>query len=414
MKLVITGPSGVGKTTVFRWLKQRKVPLPIVELDNFLPREPRTRNWRLKSYEGFMTSARGNAAGAILVGQVPVAEFLSFTGHSSPTFFLYLALSEEVRKKRLQDRGWSEEAIEGHRKWHIRAGLDAENIPPEVVRVDCTGKTVDEIGDAVLEWIMEKIQKYAGKPEVNIEPVVHNNSHKEWVEKLPKAKSLDDVYSILKSSPADKRFDIYHPLPFGTLRKLKTTVRRAEFARKLKLIRDVIELIRVDKHVTAAEVKVIDIGANSGAIAFDLAGCGYDVTAVEPDAKYYVLGKTLARVTGTRVNWRNASLGSALQPDENFHLGLVLSVFQWAAQGGQNIDIAGKDLRHVSNRCEYMLFEQGFNEGHSCFSTDDPDHYRALIQMILSHTSYTNFRMLPTTELYPGQIRHLVLCWGRR
>jgi broad-specificity NMP kinase/SAM-dependent methyltransferase len=417
MNLVITGPSGVGKTTVFRWLKREGVPLPIVELDNFLPQEPRTRNWRLKSYENFVTSKRGNAMGAILVGQVPVAEFLSYTEHltnPSTTFFLYLALSEEVRRKRLEDRGWSEESIEGHRNWHIRAGLDAESISPELPTVDCTGKSVDEIGREVLEWIVTKMQEHSGSTDMEFEPTVRNDSHKRWVEELPTAKSLDEIRSIIMSSPADEHFAMYHPLPFARLHKLKTAVGRAEFTRKAKLIRDSIELIRLDKRATASEIKVIDIGANSGGVAFDLASCGYDVTAVEPDARYYALGKAVARVSGTRVYWRHASLGSALQQDEHFHLGLALSVFQWAARGGKNIENAGRELRHVSEHCEYMLFEQGFNAGHSCFRTDDSDHYRALVHMLLTHTCYTNFRMLPTTELYPGQVRYLVLCWGRR
>ncbi len=235
-----------------------------------------------------------------------------------------------------------------------------------------------------------------------------------WMQDLPKAKSLEEVALLLKSTATENYYDIYHPLPFYELGGLRTAVKKSAFLGKIEIIKDAASRLMIEKMLKAVEMKVIDIGASAGGIALALAIDGFNVTAVEPDEKYFSLGITISRLRNIDINWRNESLETAINEQEHYHVAILSSVFQWAAKGGENIKAAGKALHWVSEHCDHMMFEQGFTKGTSCFVTDNPDHYQEIIKLLLMYTSYNDFKMLSTTELYPGQMRYLVLCSGHR
>jgi len=141
-----------------------------------------------------------------------------------------------------------------------------------------------------------------------------------------------------------------------------------------------------------------------------LAKAGAKVTAFEPHLRYGPIGEFLVKEKKFDIDWYNVQFEQKLVSQRQFDVVLMLSVFQWMADGGNTFREANECLRRISEMSRYMIFELGFNKGKSCIRTAKRNHYAALVQLLYNNTAYRNFMLLGTTRLWASYSRYLVLC----
>ena len=73
--------------------------------------------------------------------------------------------------------------------------------------------------------------------------------------------------------------------------------------------------------------------------------------------------------------WNDVQFDPQLVKGQYFDLSLVLSVFQWMAEGGEKLHEATEILQLISKMSRYMIFELGFSSGKSCIRTTKYNHY---------------------------------------
>ena len=155
---------------------------------------------------------------------------------------------------------------------------------------------------------------------------------------------------------------------------------------------------------------MLDIGANAGFYTFSLAADGLSVLAVEPHPRYAKIGRFLAAQKQLPVQWVDRPFDCELIRGRRFDVALMLSVFQWMASAGEDLDAAAARLQCVSKSCNYLIFELGFNSGANCLRTRRLNHYAELVRMLRQYTAYTHFKLLGQTALWGRGKRYLVLC----
>lgn len=220
-------------------------------------------------------------------------------------------------------------------------------------------------------------------------------------------RTLQDLAEDFVRRPVEKGGHVYHPIPFEEFNILKTSSDSQEANAKLEKIR------RFALQVFPAGLaglRILDVGANAGFYSFSLAKEGAHVTAFEPHPRYGPAGEFIARLKRLPVDWIRADFNERLLHGRRFDCALMLSVFQWMADGGKSLGQACRDLQVVSRRSSCMVFELGFNAGLSCLRTKNKNHYAALIDLLRSHTDYVCFKALGRTRPWKGAARHLIAC----
>lgn len=232
-------------------------------------------------------------------------------------------------------------------------------------------------------------------------------------------RSIEDVIRDLEANPVEKGGNVYHPIPFPEFAHLKTSTNPDEVRLKWAAIEATV--LRMFPQ-GAAGLRVLDIGANAGFYSYSLAADGATVTAFEPHPRYGPIGKFLVHEKDLRVDWRDCAFSPELVRGQSFDATLMLSVFQWMADGGGRMTEAAANLRAVSDMSRCLVFELGFNTGRSCLTTRKLNHYGELIRFLRANTSYRSFRLLRVTRLwrssrilsrtriFGGNPRFLVLC----
>jgi SAM-dependent methyltransferase len=223
--------------------------------------------------------------------------------------------------------------------------------------------------------------------------------------------STNEVIRDLESNPAEQKGHIYHPIPFPEFSHLETSSNSQEVLKKWNLILQTMTMLYPGG---AAGLSILDVGANAGFYTFSLAQQGARVTSFEPHPRYGPIGQFLAAEKGLDVDWHPVAFDPQLVGDRYFDFVLMLSVFQWMADGGNCIGEANQNLRSISNMSRYLIFELGFNRGKSCLKTGKLNHYAELVRMLAQNSVYEHFLLLGTTELWRSARRYLVLCSNER
>lgn len=219
---------------------------------------------------------------------------------------------------------------------------------------------------------------------------------------------LELLAKQIKENPIESSADIYHPIPFKEFDDLSTSSSRKGVLDKWQKIDSIsTELFGSDMQGR----KVLDIGANAGFYTFNFSQKGASVSAFEPHPRYKDLGLEIIKEKNLDIRWVN----DAVQTDhpylkDTYDLTLMLSVYQWMAEGEKNQEYAQKCISKISEQSEYLIFELGFNKGKSHVKTAKLNKYAALIDLLREHTSYRHFKLLGNTRLWGGYSRYLVLC----
>ncbi len=161
MYFLISGASGTGKTTIARWINLQGVPICAYDLDDYFIGEPRNQAWRLRAYEAFFRNCSEHGDNGILLGQIPILEFLKCSHIQLNIHRLAIAiltLDDTCRENRLLARGWSRERIELHRTWLVENELAKttifSNLGVAILKViDVTDCSTDIIGSQLVSWI---------------------------------------------------------------------------------------------------------------------------------------------------------------------------------------------------------------------------------------------------------------------
>lgn len=219
---------------------------------------------------------------------------------------------------------------------------------------------------------------------------------------------LELLATEIKKNPIESSADIYHPIPFKEFESLSISSSRKGVMDKWNKI----EAITTDLFGTNMnERKVLDIGANAGFYTFNLSKKGAAVSAFESHPRYKELGLEIIKEKKLNIRWENGSV-QAEHPflNDRYDLSLMLSVYQWMAEGGQKMDYAESCLQKIAKQSDYLIFELGFNKGKSCLKTNKLNHYHALISMLEKNTNYKYYKLIGKTKLWGNGSRYLVLC----
>lgn len=223
--------------------------------------------------------------------------------------------------------------------------------------------------------------------------------------------SVQEIIKDIETNPIESGGHVYHPIPFPEFKHLKTSSNKDEVYKKWDLILSYIKEFASDD---LKKISVLDVGANGGFYTFSLAKEGCKVTAFEPHPRYAPIGKFLAREMRLNVEWNANPFNPESIAGRHFSVALMLSVFQWMADGGERMTEACEGLKNISSVCDYMMFELGYNKGKSCIRTSKLNHYAELIRFLKKHTAYRCFKLLGTTELWKGSRRYLLICSNDR
>ncbi len=219
---------------------------------------------------------------------------------------------------------------------------------------------------------------------------------------------LQELAQKAKEQPIEKLGDIYHPIPFEEFSGLKTSSNHKAVEKKWGLIKSTLETIY------GGEIKgkkVLDVGANAGFYSFNFAKMGNAVTSFEIIERYSEIAKAVVKEKDVDVDWFAEPFRADFSlPHKKYDVALLLSVYQWMAEGGPKQDYANESLRKISEVSDYLVFELGFNKGKSCIKTDKFNHYKELIRLLEENTTYSNFKLIGKTRLWGYYTRFLVIC----
>lgn len=225
-----------------------------------------------------------------------------------------------------------------------------------------------------------------------------------------KYSSVQDIVAHLEAEPAETGGNIYHPIPFPEFAHLKTSSGEEQVRAKWEMMQSGLRLAFPSG---MAGRKVLDIGANCGFYTFSLAQQGAKITAFEPHARYGPIGQFLSAEKRLPVEWNHAAFSAGAIRGQHYDVALMLSVFQWMADGGKNLVAASADLRAISESSDCLIFELSFNSGKSCLTTAKRNHYAALLRLLRETTVYEHFKLLGKPRIWRRFPRFLVLCSHR-
>jgi len=218
---------------------------------------------------------------------------------------------------------------------------------------------------------------------------------------------LQELVKKTKEQPIEKSGDIYHPIPFEEFSSLKTSSREKAVEKKWDLIKSTLEGI-YDGSITGK--KILDVGANAGFYTFSFAKMANEVVSFEVQERYSEIAKAIISEKKLTIDWidRPFDFNENL-PVKKFDVALLLSVYQWMAQGGEKLEYANRSLKKISQISDYLIFELGYNKGGSHIKTKQLNHYNQLFNLISSQTVYKHMKLIGKTRLW-GYSRYLVIC----
>lgn len=228
------------------------------------------------------------------------------------------------------------------------------------------------------------------------------------MEILNSMNKLELLAAEIKQNPIEASADIYHPIPFDEFKDLSISSSEKAVMHKWAKIKSITqELFGTDMNGR----KVLDIGANAGFYTYNFSKLGAAVSAFEPHPRYKDLGLKIIEEKKLNIRWEN-DLVQVNHPylKDKYDLTLMLSVYQWMAEGGKEIKYAESCLQKISEQSDYLIFELGFNKGKSHLKTNKLNHYRALVDMLSEKTNYQHFKLIGKTKLWRNYSRYLVLC----
>ena len=219
---------------------------------------------------------------------------------------------------------------------------------------------------------------------------------------------LEQLAAEIKKNPIEASADIYHPIPFEEFNGLSISSSKKAVMDKWGKIE------AISNELFGKEMKgkkVLDIGANAGFYTYNFSKKGASVSSFEPHPRYKDLGLEIIAEKKLDVRWEN----KPVQVDhpylkDKYDLTLMLSVYQWMAEGDKETAYAEECLKKISEQSDYLVFELGFNKGKSHIKTKKLNHYHALIEMLASKTDYNHFKLIGKTKLWRTYSRYLVLC----
>lgn len=219
---------------------------------------------------------------------------------------------------------------------------------------------------------------------------------------------IKDIIKEIEQKPVETKGHIYHPIPFPEFDHLTTSSSKDAVYEKWHIIKSWVDRIYKTR---SKELRVLDVGSNAGFYTFSLAQDGASVKSFECHERYSYIGKEISKEKNLNVDWvAEAFHSKAIAHSDKFDIALLLSVFQWMANGDIKNQEALASLKLISDQSDYLFFELGFNCGKSCVRTSKLNHYAEMIQFLKRSTSYTNFKLIGKTRLWRGRKRYLILC----
>jgi broad-specificity NMP kinase len=162
---ILTGCSGVGKTTTAQELMQRDTPCIVMDADilyNIMPHETDEdyKNW----VEQIMSFSKNQMQSGKPLLWTMAGALDNFENTYNRRFFTeihYLALvcNSEVLEKRMRegrhitDENWIKSSID-YNRWFMETGIISDK---RVDTYDITGKSVSEVADYVIQWVTERL-----------------------------------------------------------------------------------------------------------------------------------------------------------------------------------------------------------------------------------------------------------------
>lgn len=222
-----------------------------------------------------------------------------------------------------------------------------------------------------------------------------------------KYQSINEILVDIEKHPIAGDKPLYHPIPFAEFNHLETSSNKLEVLLKWEVIADFIESVYGQKF---SQLNILDIGANAGFFTFNLAKRGAKVEAFEPNPRYSAIGKFLAKQKKLDVIWHGLDYKKSAIQLKKFDVSLILSTFQWMAEGGRKMHEATISLHEISEMSDNLIFELGFNKGSSCIKTKKLNHYSVLFDLLKQNTVYTNFKLLGKTYIWENSKRFIIAC----
>ncbi len=218
---------------------------------------------------------------------------------------------------------------------------------------------------------------------------------------------IEEIVKELEESPIEKKGQLYHPIPFEEFSHLSTSSSKSAIEKKWSLIKNCAEKVFEGDFNGK---KIVDIGANAGFYSFNFAKLGCEIQSFEREHRYSKYAKSIIEHKNLNIKWHEEYFDSNHLNDQQVDLTLMLSVYQWMAEGGEKMEYAQNALRKVSQHSKYLIFELGFNKGKSHIKTEKLNHYSALVHLLKENSEYTHFKLLGKTRLWRYYSRFLVLC----
>lgn len=158
---IITGASGVGKTTVIQELRGQLPDMDIFDLDSihtFVGSDwSNVRNIWLRIARNIAESGRVSIiCGTMMPSDVEECEDYHFFKSIN---YLNLHCNDETRESRLRARNWSEDMIGEHKsfaKWLLENANTAYD--PPMPTVDTSHTEVYQVAQQISEWVREQLK----------------------------------------------------------------------------------------------------------------------------------------------------------------------------------------------------------------------------------------------------------------
>ena len=217
----------------------------------------------------------------------------------------------------------------------------------------------------------------------------------------------DEIIEDLKQNPIESYGEVYHPIPFKEFSGLKISADVKTANRKLGLILDIF-----GKNGNFENAMLLDIGANAGLYAYEFAKRGTQVDAVEPDKRYFEIGRKISWNYDLPVHWFDKTISLEFLNGKKYDVCLMLSVFQWVTNGNDKLEYGKLILRRISECTDVLFFELGCNSGKSSINIPPDVHPYLWIKELLQHsTIYDYIHLLGITKPWgKHSTRYLFVC----